>query len=254
MIQRREDSHKGENGKVVVIGGSKKFTGAPALSAQAAMRTGVDLTKIVTSEKVSDTVASFSENMIVKEYPSGYLGLSGVEDALETVRWSDAAVIGPGLGNPDPEAIENIIERADVPLVIDADAIKPALQTDVSNAVFTPHHGEKELIEEEYGSVEAFIEETGNVVLAKGAVDKVYSENGVEKVDVGHPGMTVGGTGDVLTGVLAGLIAQGMGLEGASVEAARVNGLAGELAAEAHGNGLLATDLIDFIPRVPGSE
>ncbi|MFB6199917.1 MAG: NAD(P)H-hydrate dehydratase, partial [Candidatus Nanohaloarchaea archaeon] len=149
-MERKQDSHKGENGKVAVIGGSKEFTGAPALSAQAALRTGVDLTKIVTSEEVSDTVASFSENLIVEAYPSDFLGPSGVEDVLETVRWSDATVIGPGLGNPDPEAVEEIVERVDVPLVVDADAIKPALSANISDAIFTPHQGEKELIEEEY--------------------------------------------------------------------------------------------------------
>ncbi|MFB6180315.1 MAG: NAD(P)H-hydrate dehydratase, partial [Candidatus Nanohalobium sp.] len=100
------------------------------------------------------------------------------------------------------------------------------------------------------GSVENFVEETGNVVLVKGAVDRVFSESGVEEVDVGHPGMTVGGTGDVLTGILAGLIAQGEGLEEAAVEAARVNGKAGELAAEEYGNGLLATDLLERVPEV----
>ena len=247
MIQREKGSYKGENGKVAVIGGSKDYTGAPALSAQASLRTGCDLTKIVTSDKVSDVVASYSENLIVRDYPSKYLGVSGVENCLEAVRWSDAAVIGPGLGKPDAEAVKEIVDRAEAPLVIDADAIKPALDADVSNSVFTPHRGEKQFIEERYGSVQEFVDETSNVVLVKGATDKIYSEDGVTEVEAGHPGMTVGGTGDVLAGIVAGLVAQGKDLEGAAVKAAEINGKAGEKAAEDYGDGLTAKDLIDNI-------
>ena len=249
-LNRKPDSHKGENGKVAVIGGSVDFSGAPALSAQAALRTGSDLVKILTSESVKDVVSGYSENLIVDSYPSDYLGLSGVETALEKIRWSDVAVIGPGLSEPDSEAVKKIVERTEMPLVADAEAIEPALDSEVSNAVFTPHRGEAKLIEEKYGSIEDFIEQKEDVVvLLKGSTDKIYSENGVEEVDAGHPGMTVGGTGDVLAGIVAGLISQGLGLEDAAVEAAEINGKAGEKAAEEYGNGLLATDLLEEIPR-----
>jgi ADP-dependent NAD(P)H-hydrate dehydratase len=248
MVSREKDSHKGENGKVAVIGGSRDYTGAPALSAQAALRAGCDLAKIVTSEEVSGTVASYSENLIVGEYPSGCLETSGVENAVDTIEWSDAVVIGPGLGEPDESAVKEVIEKVDAPLIIDADAMEPALETSVSGAVLTPHRGEKKLIEERYNSIESFVEETGNVVLVKGAEDRIYSENGVERVSAGHPGMTVGGTGDVLAGITASLISQGLDPEKAAVKAAEINGRAGEKAAEEYGNGLLATDLLEEIP------
>ncbi|EGQ43905.1 MAG: putative sugar kinase [Candidatus Nanosalina sp. J07AB43] len=74
-LDRNKNSHKGENGKVGIVGGSKDYSGAPALAAQAALKTGCDLTKIVTSEEVSDVVDSYSENLIVRSYPSGYLAL-----------------------------------------------------------------------------------------------------------------------------------------------------------------------------------
>jgi NAD(P)H-hydrate repair Nnr-like enzyme with NAD(P)H-hydrate dehydratase domain len=96
--------------------------------------------------------------------------------------------------------------------------------------------------------VESFVEETGNVVLVKGATDKIYSESGVGEVHGGHPGMTVGGTGDVLTGIMASLISQGLEPEEAAVKAAEINGKAGEAAAEEYGNGLVATDLLEEIP------
>ena len=107
---RKPDSYKGENGKVSVIGGSVDFSGAPALSAQAALRTGSDLVKILTSESVKNVVAAYSENLIVDSYPSDYLILSGVETALEKISWSDVSVIGPGLGSPDSEAVREVID------------------------------------------------------------------------------------------------------------------------------------------------
>jgi hydroxyethylthiazole kinase-like uncharacterized protein yjeF len=249
-FSRHNDSRKGDNGKVVVIGGSVDFSGAPALSAQAALRTGSDLVRVVTSESVRDVMSGYSENLIVDSYPSDYLGLSGVETVIDKIKWSDVAVIGPGLSRPDSEAIRDIIERIDKPVVVDADAIEPALNTGVSNSVLTPHRGEAELIKDYYGSIEDFVEQEDDVVvLVKGSVDKVYCKGGVTEVEAGHPGMTVGGTGDVLTGVVASLISKGMDLEDAAVKGAEVNGLAGEKAAQKYGNGLVATDLLDEIPK-----
>jgi len=250
MISREKKSHKGENGKVAVIGGSKDYAGAPALSAQAALRAGCDLTKIITSEEVSQTVASYSENLIVSDYTSGYLGLSEVEEVMEAVAWSDVMVIGPGLGDADGEAISEILERTGKPKIIDADAIQIGIDSDVSNAVFTPHRGEKKTMEEIFGSVDEFVDQTGNVVLVKGSEDRIYSEEGLKKVSSGHPGMTVGGTGDVLAGIVASLISQGLGKREAAVRAAEINGKAGEKAAVKYGNGLVATDLLEEIPRV----
>jgi NAD(P)H-hydrate epimerase len=249
VISREKDSHKGENGKVAVIGGSVDYTGAPALSAQAALRTGSDLTKVVTSEEAKEVVEGYSENLIVGSYPSAYLGLSGVENCLKVIYWSDVAVIGPGLGDPGSEAVQEILEKTKTPIVVDADAIKPALEVHISNAVFMPHTGEAELIREKFGSIEKFVDGREDiVVLEKGSKDKIYFEEGFEDVSAGHPGMTVGGTGDVLTGIVAGMMAQELDKKEAAVKAAKVNGKAGEKAAEKYGNGLLATDLIENIP------
>jgi hydroxyethylthiazole kinase-like uncharacterized protein yjeF len=249
-MDRKLDSHKGQNGKVGVIGGSVDFAGAPSLSAQAALRAGCDLTKIVTSESVSDVVSSYSENLIVSDFPSNYLGFSGVENCLEMVRWSDVFLIGPGLSRPDTEAVNEILSRKGKTAVVDADAIKPAVNLGVSNAVLTPHSGEAKIIESEYGSIENFVDSIGDVVvILKGSVDRIYSEDGVTEIENGHPGMTVGGTGDVLAGIVASLISQGLCKERAAVKAVEINGKAGEEAAEEYGCGLVATDLLDKIPK-----
>lgn len=248
-LDRAEDSHKGMNGKVGVIGGCKDFSGAPAFNAYGALRSGCDLVRIVTSAEIRDVVRSYSENFIVEDYPSGYFGLSGVEQCLELARWSDVVVFGSGLGSPDEEAVREFIERCDNRLVIDADAIKPSLSSDLSNAVLTPHEAEAEYIREEFGSVQSFIEEKKAVVVLKGEVDRIFTPEGEYKNRTGHVTMTVGGTGDVLAGLIASLISQGLDIKEAARAGAWLNGKAGEKAFEQKGYGMLATDLVEKIPE-----
>ena len=249
-LDRSLKSHKGENGKVGVIGGSIDFSGAPALSAQASLRTGSDLVKVLTSDTVKDVVRGYSENLVVDGYDSKYFGKKSMQKAERMEEWSDVLVVGPGLSCARQDLLEQFMEESETPLVIDAEAIQTAVRSDISNAVLTPHEGEAELIRNRYGTIEEFIElKEDLVVLLKGSTDKIYSSEGVEKVSTGHPGMTVGGTGDVLTGIIAGLISQGVGKKEAAIKAAEINGTTGEKAAEEYGNGLLATDLLDKIPK-----
>lgn len=251
MISREKDSHKGENGKVAVIGGSIDYTGAPALSAQAALRTGSDLVRVLTSIEVRDVVAGYSENLIVEGYDSEYFGEESMEAAKRLADWADVTVLGPGLGSPKKDVISQFLENTETALVVDADALQAAVDSEVSNAVLTPHSGEAEKIRKKFGTLEEFVETREDVVvLEKGSTDKIWSEDGTKEVPAGHPGMSVGGSGDVLTGVVAGLISQGMAKKEAAVEAARINGDSGEKAAEKYGNGLLATDLLERIPMV----
>jgi hydroxyethylthiazole kinase-like uncharacterized protein yjeF len=246
MVSREKDSQKGENGKVAIIGGSKEYTGAPALSAQAALRTGADLVNVLTSESVREIVAGYSENLIVGGFSADYFDTDALDQALELADWADVVVIGPGLGEPEDKAVRQFIQEAEVPLVIDADAIQHAGRSLTNNSVLTPHSGEFDAYID--GMLEEFLEKD-NIVLKKGSVDEIRSVSGVEKVSAGHPGMTVGGTGDALTGIVAGLIAQGVDKKEAAVKAAKINGKAGEKAAERCGNGLVATDLLEEIPK-----
>lgn len=248
---RDPESHKGDNGYVGVIAGSRDYTGAPALVAEAALRAGCDLTKILTSESSRDVVASFSENLVVDSYSGDYFGGGAIDASQELGEWSDAVALGPGLGgDAEHEAVEEFVSVAEVPLVIDADAVEPAVEADFTGAVFTPHRGEVEAIEQGYGSVEEFVEETGAVVVVKGPVDRVYSGGNVYENKSGTAAMTVGGTGDVLTGIIASLLSQGLGLEDAARLGAEINGEAGEIAAEEYGNGMVATDVVHKIPEV----
>ena len=251
-LVREKDSHKGENGRVGVIAGSRDYTGAPALSAKAALRSGCDLVKILTSDSVREVVAGYSENFIVDSYPGDYFDESGLEKARELEEWSDALVIGPGLGEADPDAVKSFVSKTEKPVVIDADAIEPALEAEVSKAVFTPHTQEAGLIEEKFGSIKEFVERTGAVVVVKGSTDRIYTSEGVFENQTGHPAMTVGGTGDVLTGLIASLISQGLSLEEATRLGTWINGKAGEEAAEEYGNGALAADIMVHVPEIIG--
>ncbi len=245
-LHRNENSHKGENGKVLVIGGSSKYTGAPALAAEAALRTGADLVKILTSEEAKPVVQGFSENLIAESYGQRFDDKS-LEKARELEEWADVTVIGPGLSDFDVEALQEFAENSGK-LVVDAEAIEPLLDT--SDNIFTPHSGEAEVMGERSGSIKMYSFETGNTVLMKGRTDRVFSGKEITENETGCPGMTVGGTGDVLTGILAALKSQGLEDDGAALLSAYVNGKAGENAYEKYGNGLTATDVIEQITEV----
>jgi len=242
-LERPSDSHKGENGKVLVIGGSSKYIGAPALAARAALRSGADLVKILTSEEAKPVIQSFSENFIVESYGEVF-DKNSLDKALELEKWADCTVIGPGLSEFEQQALEDFEEKSG-DLVVDAEAIE-ALKNSSRN-IFTPHDGEARVLRENYGSIEGFVSQTENAVLLKGEIDKIYSKGEVFENKSGCAGMTVGGTGDVLSGILASFKAQGLSNIEASRLAAYVNGKAGEKAVEEYGNGLLATDLVEKI-------
>jgi ADP-dependent NAD(P)H-hydrate dehydratase len=245
-LGRPSDSHKGENGKVLVIGGSRKYAGAPALASEAALRAGADLVKILTAEEARPVVQGFSENLIVESYGED-LDENSLEKAWELEEWADATVIGPGLTDFDEIALKEFGEKAEN-LVVDAEVIEPLMET--SGNVFTPHSGEAEVLKNGYGSIQAFARETGNKALLKGEIDKVFSGEDVCSSETGNAGMTVGGSGDVLTGLVAAFEAQGLKDVEAATLAAHVNGEAGDRAYEEYGNGLVATDIVEKIPEV----
>lgn len=245
-LERAQDSHKGENGKVLVIGGSEKYAGAPVLTAKAALRSGADLVKVLTAEKARPVVQGFSENLIVESYGESF-DQGSLEKALELDEWADTTVVGPGLSDFEEDAMKKFGEEAGS-LVVDAEAIGSL--KDISSNIFTPHSVEAEILIEEFDSIESFASQKHNTVLLKGKIDKIYSKDGKFRNDTGCAGMTVGGTGDVLAGVVGAFRSQGLDDLEACRLGAYVNGKAGEKAFETYGNGLVATDIIDEIPHV----
>jgi hydroxyethylthiazole kinase-like uncharacterized protein yjeF len=250
FFKRKIGAHKGDFGRVLVIGGSKYYSGAPALCAMAALRTGADIATVLAPEHVANTIRGFSPNLIVREYEGTALNSAALEEFERIYDDFDSFVIGSGLsleaGRLALHAIVNTLEKEKKKYILDADALKLLRYKEVGGkCVVTPHHREYALF---FGNVHPENASKKLCILLKGHDDMVYykSEQAVNKT--GNPGMTVGGTGDVLTGVLATLLANTHDLFGAACAAAYICGSAGDLAYKEHGNLLLATDVIDFLP------
>jgi len=260
---REQDTHKGENGKVLIIGGGP-FTGAPALAGLAAYRTGVDVVSIAVPRKAYEVVAGFSPNLIVHQLHGDFLSEEDVDHCMRLAAKADAVLIGPGLGT-DPStlsAVRSFIRRCERPMVIDADAIT-AVAADPSvlegkKGVITPHAAEFEALTgtpqpEELEEREEAIREAsarlGFTILAKRRVD-VISDGAWTKLNrTGNAGMTVAGTGDVLAGEVVALLSKGVSPFNAARMAAFLNGAAGDLAFEKLGYAIMATDVIDQVPE-----
>ena len=261
-LERPADAHKGDFGDLLVVGGGP-YTGAPALAAQAALRAGADLATVLTPETVTDTVQSYSENLIVNRLAGERLGPEHVEHVLEAARARDVLVLGPGLGAaPESvEAAEAILEDYRGRVVIDADALDAVgVETDAST-ILTPHRGEfLDLGGTEGTDIEGWRRQAAELaaaldatILLKGPTDVITDGERTRENRTGNPGMTVGGTGDVLAGVTAATFSQLEPIPAAAV-GAYLTGTAGDLAAEDRDGGLVATDLLTELPAALGGE
>lgn len=254
-----ESSHKGQNGRLVIIGGGP-YVGAPIMAALASLRTGADLVTIVTPKASFAPIASYSPAYMVKCLEGDILRPSDVDAVLNACSKADALLIGPGLGVSDEtaEAVKMILNGSEIPAVIDADGITciSGCIPERAGMIFTPHGRElSRLIGAENaddGTVEEFCRMNGCIVLRKGPVDRIYSGNRMRFNRTGTPAMTVGGTGDVLAGIVSGLVSKGMMSFDAACLGAHICGLSGERAFEKHSYGLNAVDLIDCIGSTIG--
>ncbi len=258
------DSHKGMNGRVLIVGGGP-YTGAPALAGLGAYRIKVDLVRIATPARSYLPIAGYSPNFIVHELSGDVLTDEDVPQVMELIKSVEAVLIGPGLGSSEGtlQAIRAVVKGCDKPLVIDADAIT-AVSKDRSvlegkKGVITPHAGEFTTLSG--GALPAEYEKRrkpamelakaiGFTILLKGRIDVIADGQRCKLNRTGNAGMSVGGTGDVLAGQVAGLLSRGVAPFDAARIAAYVNGAAGDLAYETLGFSLLATDVIDRIPLV----
>ena len=252
-LERDPQSHKGQHGEVLVIGGGP-YSGAPALSAQAAFRAGADLVRVAVPDSVAADVRGFSENFIVRSLTGDRLAPGHVDELLELADGQDAVLLGPGVGDDEGtlDAVGEFVASYGGRIVVDADALQvvPDVETD-ADLLCTPHQGELRKMggpaaddwEERADAVAEFAAEIGATLLVKGAHD-VISDGDTTRVNrTGNPGMTVGGTGDVLAGVTGALATALDDPVQAAAVAAYANGRAGDLAVDDHGYGLVATDL-----------
>ncbi|WP_096391394.1 NAD(P)H-hydrate dehydratase [Halopenitus persicus] len=257
-LDRDPESHKGDHGEVLVVGGGP-YTGAPTLAARAALRAGADLVRVACPESVAREVQGFSENLIVHGFPGEILEPHHLDRIRDLAADRDVVVFGPGLGDAEPtlSAVERFLESYDGRAVVDADALQvvPNVETDAT-LVCTPHQGELRAMggprAEEWRDraelVREFASEIGHTMLVKGAYDVVSDGDDLRVNRTGNPGMTVGGTGDVLAGTVGAIACTQRPFQAAAI-GAYANGRAGDLVVEDHGYGLVATDLIERIPE-----
>ena len=253
----KKDSHKGDNGRLLVIGGGP-YTGAPVIAGMAAERVGTDIVHVAVPKKSFIHAASFTPTLIMHEIASSdFVREKDVRGLLKLSECADAVLIGPGTGTSEETmaALREFVSKCDKPMVVDADGITavaaiPVLSGDV---VITPHKKEFEIFSgSELSSCDLMTEsKKRNVtILLKGETDVIAGKDKKKTNHTGTPGMTVAGTGDVLAGIAAGLLSKGMTSFDAACLGAFISGAAGEKAFGRYSYGMTATDVISMIPDV----
>ena len=261
---RRKYSHKGDHGKVLVIGGSKKYTGAPALVALAAIRTGVDLVTIAAPERAADIIASFSPDLITEPLKGDYLKRKHLKTVLNLADESSAVVIGNGLGRHKNTLnfVVDFLKKITIPCVIDADAIYavPYCRKHLRKEfVITPHSYEFSIIgrktpDNELNERIPITRKTSIrlkcTIVLKGHEDIISNGKQISINKTGNPYMTKGATGDSLAGICGALLAMRISPFNSACAAALINGKAGEMASLKYGSGFLVREMVDLIPSV----
>lgn len=268
---RPEWVHKGNYGSVLVVCGSKLYSGSATLASVAALRAGADLVTVCAPQRAADVASHTLPDLMTFPLRGDHLGVRHVADILDVahVRRINAVIIGCGLGRHQSTiaAVHKLISKFTVPQVLDADALfaiaaKPEIVFG-KQVVLTPHAGELAIllsqskISDDFDARLVAAKQAASkyhaVVLVKGHVDIITDGATTITNNSGSPYMTKGGFGDTLAGVCAALLARGVGMFEAAHAAAYINGRAGEMAARAKGEGVAASDIFDYLPRVIGN-
>jgi ADP-dependent NAD(P)H-hydrate dehydratase len=271
LAPRKADSHKGDFGNVLMIAGSVGMAGAAALTGSACLRSGAGLVRVATARSCLATIAAIEPcytTIPLAEDSSGRISTEAMGTILDAVAENDVVAFGPGVGQS--HALRSIVERLiglkDVPLVIDADGLGNLSRLRdwpagvKARLVFTPHPGEMKRLwasvirdampEDREATVTEFVRQVPCTLLLKGTGTLVTDGQGLYVNATGNPGMATAGSGDVLTGIIAALIGQGLSPFDAAVLGAYLHGLAGDIAAQQLGQvSLMSRDLIAFLPE-----
>ena len=280
---RKPDSHKGDFGKVLLVGGARGMSGAIVLSGLAALRSGAGLVQLAVPECCLDVVAGFEPSYMTAPLAAdeaGRLAFAARERLKELAETATCLAIGPGLGQSPglTELAAEIYRDWPQPAVFDADALNAlakapdGLERRGGPRMLTPHPGEFQRLlagdsqgaskitskspreEQEQAAIE-LAARRGITLILKGHRSLITDGARQARNATGNPGMARGGSGDVLTGIVAALVAQGLAPFDAAVLAARTHGLAGDLAAEALGQvGMIARDIVEHLPAAWRSE
>lgn len=266
--ERNKLSHKGDNGRVLVVGGSIDYYGAPIFSGLGSLYGGADLTYLAVPECNFDVSRSLYPDFVVKKYSGNYLNMNGFDMIMAMAQKCDVVVIGPGLGDREEtlETVKNIVLKVGKTTILDTKAMQVLQMIDQiplpQKIVITPHHLEFELLTGKSFKIQQGIEQKSAIlrtvaadmninILLKGPQDILVSERGEVQVNTnGNAGMTVGGSGDVLAGLVGGLISQKIEPYDACLIAVYALGKAGDKLFKEKGYFYSATDLANEIPYV----
>lgn len=274
LKNRSADSHKGNNGRLLIIGGSADYSGAPAIAGMAAIGAGTDLVYVASPQKAADAIKSTSPDLIVKSLNGDKLSLEHADDILQLSEKVDAVLIGPGAGiDDDTSKLFNVlVAKIKKPVVLDADALKQVESSLIKNRediILTPHifefksffnvGGDLRLdidsydfrkVDDNITEFQQITRQIKGTVIVKGQHDLILSGTKFRINKSGNSGMTVGGTGDALAGITASLLSNGLNAFDSACLGVFINGLAGDEAFKEKGNGFSATDLVSYIGSV----
>lgn len=272
--KRSKKSRKGDNGEVLVIGGSEDYVGCVALAGLAALRTGADWVTVASPEKTAWAISCLTPDLITKKIKGKFFRKSNAKKIVELSKKFDSVLIGNGIGikKETKEFVGSVVKTKKLK-VIDADGIKAIGIDDFNDSIITPHAKELELFlknsrinkemikkiikEKNIEKKALLIKKTlktkikKNILIVKGPVDIILSKDKILYNKTGNPGMTKGGSGDVLAGLAAGFLAQSRDLLQSAVNAAYFNGLIGDiLLKKKKGPCFIASDMVSEIKFV----
>jgi NAD(P)H-hydrate epimerase len=261
---RKKDAHKGDFGYVLIVGGDKCFSGAPALAGLGALKAGSDLATIFAPKRAADIAAGFSPSIITCPLSGDYLQPEHRKTILEFSSKYDVLLLGNGAGKKEEtrKLFKQIIKKTELPLVLDADALKAAkgLEGEFENreVILTPHKKEfktltgKDLTakEENASTVKKEAQKLQATILLKGPKDIISNGEKIAINGTGTPYMSKGGTGDVLAGICASLLGHDLNAYKAAKASAYISGKAGEIATSMLGEALMAEDVLRMVEKV----
>jgi NAD(P)H-hydrate epimerase len=271
LPQKKKNIHKYSAGKVLNIAGSESYPGAAVLTSKSAFKVGAGASILVFPKSVRNLVQKKLGEVVVRQYAdkeTGFLQPENINELTDNIKWADVLTIGPGIGRNEKtqEAVNFILKsRKFKKAVIDADAVFAIRKNrykklNLKNVVLTPHHGEfSDLIGISSNTLQtdilkygrSFVKSTGSYLVLKGAPTIIFTPNGDALINSsGNPALAKFGTGDVLSGMIAGLLAQQPNIEKAVVSAVYIHGLAADLLLNSKTEySILASDLINHIPN-----
>lgn len=265
LPQRKRDTHKGNYGKILLLCGSRGYTGAAALAAMGALRSGAGLVYLAVPDSIYAIEAVKLTEAVVMPLPdeNGMLSKMSIPQIRALLPKMDAVLFGCGIGLGDgPDAVlQMLLAECEVPLVIDADGITlfsrhmDVLRGRTSPTILTPHDGEFLRLQPKDGEripqTMELAEHLGAIILRKGYRTLITDGAVCYENLTGNPGMAVGGSGDVLAGIILSLLGQGVSPQEAAACGAYLHGASGDLCAKEIGEyGMLPTDLLRALPRL----